>query len=233
MPPASSPHHDHARPARPPLRVAPDAAHHGPARRAAARAHRGGAAAADRRRTPPVVVHPVSPIGPIGPILPVGPVAPSPPIAPTPPPTPTPPAPPAPPSQLGDAVCAGDQPLALLPMRLETRFFPQAGGASELRIRIYPDKVQIDTHETALTPDERDWGEHYWTAGLARRRRCHRARRGMEPARHPLRRRARRVDRAPARADERRAAAERHGRARRRPSPRRRNSRPSTSSTTA
>ncbi len=104
---------------------------------------------------PPIGVHPVRP--PIGPVAPVGPIAPSPPI------TPTPPAPPAPPALLADVLCAGDQPLALLPVRLETRFFAQADGNSELRVRVYPDKVQIDTHETALTRDEQGWGEHFWT----------------------------------------------------------------------
>ncbi len=29
-------------------------------------------------------------------------------------------------------------------------------------MRIYPDKVHLDSHEIELTPDERDWGEHYW-----------------------------------------------------------------------
>ena len=31
-------------------------------------------------------------------------------------------------------------PLVLLPVRLETRFFKLAGGVTELRIRIYPDR---------------------------------------------------------------------------------------------
>src|SRR5262249_20645109 len=48
------------------------------------------------------------------------------------------------------SLCPGDLPLVLLPVRLETRFFPQAGGATELRVRIYPDKIHLDSHERSL-----------------------------------------------------------------------------------
>jgi hypothetical protein len=54
------------------------------------------------------------------------------------------------------------QPLVLFPVRLETRFFPLADGSSELRVRVYPDKVHVDTHEPALTAEELTWGEHFW-----------------------------------------------------------------------
>ncbi|HEV2904983.1 MAG TPA: hypothetical protein VGW32_08050, partial [Pyrinomonadaceae bacterium] len=54
------------------------------------------------------------------------------------------------------------QPLVLFPVRLETRFFPLADGSSELRVRVYPDKVHVDTHEPALTPEELTWGKHFW-----------------------------------------------------------------------
>ena len=54
------------------------------------------------------------------------------------------------------------QPLVLFPVRLETRFFSQADGSSELRVRVYPDKVHVDTHEPALTPEELTWGKHFW-----------------------------------------------------------------------
>jgi hypothetical protein len=54
------------------------------------------------------------------------------------------------------------RPVVLFPVRLETRFFPQPGGGSELRVRVYPDKVHIDTHEPKLTEDELTWGRHFW-----------------------------------------------------------------------
>ena len=55
-------------------------------------------------------------------------------------------------------------PLLLLPVRLETRFERPAPAAppSALRIRIYPDDLHVDSHEPALTPEERCWGEGYW-----------------------------------------------------------------------
>jgi hypothetical protein len=56
-------------------------------------------------------------------------------------------------------VAAGDSthPLALFPVRLETRFF-----GTELRIRVYPDKVHLDSHDPALTANEQLWGRRYW-----------------------------------------------------------------------
>ena len=54
-----------------------------------------------------------------------------------------------------------DLPLALLPVRLETRFF-RVDNAMELRIRVYPDKIHLDSHETLLTAAEREWGRHFW-----------------------------------------------------------------------
>jgi hypothetical protein len=46
------------------------------------------------------------------------------------------------------------QPVVLFPVRLETRFFVQADGGSELRVRVYPDNVHIDSHEPELTAEE-------------------------------------------------------------------------------
>src|SRR5262245_9709833 len=53
-------------------------------------------------------------------------------------------------------------PIVLLPVRLETRFFPQDDGSSELRVRVYHDSIHSDTHEPALTADELTWGQHFW-----------------------------------------------------------------------
>ena len=40
--------------------------------------------------------------------------------------------------------------------------FPAARRQPELRVRVYPDKIHLDSHETDLTPSEQEWGEHYW-----------------------------------------------------------------------
>ncbi|MCU0602421.1 MAG: hypothetical protein MUC33_07150 [Desulfobacterales bacterium] len=54
------------------------------------------------------------------------------------------------------------RPAVLFPVRLQTRFFAQADGSSELRVRVYPDTVHIDSHEPGLTEDELTWGRHFW-----------------------------------------------------------------------
>ena len=59
-------------------------------------------------------------------------------------------------------LCPGDLPLVLLPVRLETRFFTLASGITELRVRVFPDKIHLDSHEPDLTADEQTWGQHYW-----------------------------------------------------------------------
>ena len=60
------------------------------------------------------------------------------------------------------SLCPGDLPLVLFPVRLETRFFTLASGVTELRVRIFPDKIHLDSHEPQLTTDEQTWGQHYW-----------------------------------------------------------------------
>ncbi len=54
------------------------------------------------------------------------------------------------------------QPLVLLPVRLETRFFLDSTGGGELRVRVYPDKIHVNTHEEKLTDQEVVWGKHFW-----------------------------------------------------------------------
>ncbi|MFG1932658.1 hypothetical protein ACGFK1_18745 [Mycobacterium sp. NPDC048908] len=61
----------------------------------------------------------------------------------------------------------GELPLMLLPVRLETLFRPSASGGAELLIRVYPDDIHIDSHETALTAAERAAGERYWSVAGA------------------------------------------------------------------
>ena len=54
-----------------------------------------------------------------------------------------------------------DVPIALLPVRLETRF--NADGSS-LMVRIYPDDAHIDRLDEGLSDDERTAAIAYWTA---------------------------------------------------------------------
>ena len=94
-------------------------------------------------------------------------------------------------------LCPGDLPLVLLPVRLETRFFTLADGSTELRVRVFPDKIHLDSHEPELTADEQTLGPALLGAGLARRRRRRGAAcRCLAPARRSVWRAARRVDRA-------------------------------------
>ncbi|HEU0076009.1 MAG TPA: hypothetical protein VFQ76_00055, partial [Longimicrobiaceae bacterium] len=52
-------------------------------------------------------------------------------------------------------------PLALLPVRIETRFLPRDGGGTDLWVRVYPDDMHGDTHEPGLTDEERTAGERF------------------------------------------------------------------------
>ncbi len=60
----------------------------------------------------------------------------------------------------------GHQPIALLPMRIETRYFP-AGEPTRLRIRIYPDDLNTIDHEPTPTANELQAGMAYWNARFA------------------------------------------------------------------
>src|ERR1700690_135856 len=57
----------------------------------------------------------------------------------------------------------GGLPIGLLPMRLETRYFPP-GQAQSLRIRVYPDDINTIEHTAALTDKELQAGMAYWVA---------------------------------------------------------------------
>ncbi len=52
-------------------------------------------------------------------------------------------------------------PILLFPVRLETRF-KQVNGVNQLWLRIYPDDINISTHEEQLTEDEVISAQHYW-----------------------------------------------------------------------
>jgi hypothetical protein len=60
-----------------------------------------------------------------------------------------------------------DLPVAMLPVGMETRFVPESdertGDGLELWLRVYPDDVHVDAHESALTPQEERWGQTFWT----------------------------------------------------------------------
>jgi len=53
-------------------------------------------------------------------------------------------------------------PLALLPIRLETRFEDRRGGGADLLVRIYPDDIHQDAHDRELSGDEIAWGQKFW-----------------------------------------------------------------------
>src|SRR4249920_2329099 len=70
---------------------------------------------------------------------------------------------PALPPELAATLAASDVPLLMLPVRLETRFFPLPDAATqELRVRVYPDQVHVDSNEPGLSQDEFLWGQHFW-----------------------------------------------------------------------
>ncbi len=66
------------------------------------------------------------------------------------------------PARMAEALDGG-LPIALLPMRLETRYFPP-DQAQSLRIRVYPDDINTIEHTAALTDKELQAGMDYWLA---------------------------------------------------------------------
>jgi hypothetical protein len=68
--------------------------------------------------------------------------------------------------QLADRVTrlAAGVPVALLPVRIETRFLPPTSAPTHLWVRVYPDDVHVDVHEPALTDAEIVAAQQYWQA---------------------------------------------------------------------
>lgn len=62
-----------------------------------------------------------------------------------------------------DVIAKSDDqiPFFLMPVRLETKFKNLESNAPELWIRVFPDRIAIDTHEHGLTPDEVKLGRRY------------------------------------------------------------------------
>lgn len=55
-----------------------------------------------------------------------------------------------------------DIPIALLPVRLETRYLDKGAGAFDLCIRIYPDDIAQDSFQPTLSDAERQHGDLFW-----------------------------------------------------------------------
>jgi hypothetical protein len=62
---------------------------------------------------------------------------------------------------------AATGPVALLPVRLETRTFPAAAGGTEFRVRVYVDSIHVNAHDPRLTADEAQWSAHVKTLTAA------------------------------------------------------------------
>jgi|JI102314A2RNA_FD_contig_91_163633_length_8267_multi_3_in_0_out_0_2 hypothetical protein len=63
-----------------------------------------------------------------------------------------------------------DQPLVLLPVRLETRYEPIATDAWFLKVRIYPDALHADIAPAELTTREREAGSAFWRSSAETQR---------------------------------------------------------------
>lgn len=62
----------------------------------------------------------------------------------------------------------GSQPIAMFPVRLETRYVTDANASTALRVRIYPDTLHVVHHAEGLTDAEREAGTALWQARFAR-----------------------------------------------------------------
>jgi hypothetical protein len=61
----------------------------------------------------------------------------------------------------------GHVPIALMPMRIETRYFRAPGQPVRLRIRVYPDDLNTIDHEPSPTANEQQAAAAYWRARFA------------------------------------------------------------------
>ena len=61
------------------------------------------------------------------------------------------------------AQLSAQYPIVLFPVRIETRFVVGARGATELRVRVYPDEILAATHDPRLTRSEAAAGQAFWT----------------------------------------------------------------------
>jgi GMP synthase (glutamine-hydrolysing) len=59
-------------------------------------------------------------------------------------------------------ICYGFQAMAQSLGGTVTKTGSSEYGGTELRVRVYPDSVQIDSHDPALTADELTCGQHFW-----------------------------------------------------------------------
>lgn len=57
---------------------------------------------------------------------------------------------------------SAELPIALFPVRIETRFDLTPGTEGVLKVRIYPDTLLVDTHDPRLTAEELEDGRAYW-----------------------------------------------------------------------
>ncbi|MEM1299502.1 MAG: hypothetical protein AAGH68_09485, partial [Pseudomonadota bacterium] len=58
-------------------------------------------------------------------------------------------------------------PVALLPVRLETRYFSKDTQSFELRVRIFPDDIHVDAHQRLISKAEDRLARAYWEERLA------------------------------------------------------------------